>query len=825
MPTPNRIASAEGTLHVTVSHASGLLAADKNGLSDPYVRLRLGEQAEIRSKVVYKSVNPRWDEEFHFHNLSFNDVSHQSLRLSVWDHDALSTNDPLGDASVALNMHPLGTGRRVALTLLLKDGQKTPAKLFVELRWESLERRATEAGVLHCRLQRAVGLMAADKSGTSDPYITLTCGEQKLCSATVLKSLNPSYDDDFYFIGSLSELRVIMVRAFDYDALSRNDPLGEGSLRLDELMGALARGEACDCTVPLNDGQQTPARVLMRLAFVAPPRTEAGSSTAPIRSPASLAATDASTTTSDGRAMEVEAPPPPLPTPAPSLPPPVEEVAEPPAVPASAATAGILVAGLATLILIVTILVSKETAAAPLPTQSPLPPPMPPPVAPSLPPPPPPLPPAPPQLSLDDLRGLLTNWVYAAASDAFTAAALTATLITVCLLFHVQRLIRCAREHAARRRRAEKARAKAEHERAVKAAGHARRAAAIAASGASPPATLRVGMSGATTPGNVTDTLPHVSVRLLGQAYARQIITSGRAGVTTEQLASVVVLITRSDPLAGKCDVSIFGAEVEASKSLRRIKDRERQTAEGSALLRLQRVEITDAALLCDLWEEPPWRHRPAPTCAVATATEGAAAGEGSILGEASLSAAANGGDRGIGGFADAAQLSYSPCSSPRSNWSKWVEFERQRQMSSLHLGQKAIAAAAMAREQDSDATPDSQLQRSLSFRGNGERRAADRLERSIARLAAAPWNGGGGITWRDMSDSLELRAAHRTLPQSPAVPRRASPRSAPTTGRPAASAARTNASAGRMRTTSSPGRQRRAPPASGRSTGSRAML
>jgi Ca2+-dependent lipid-binding protein len=36
---------------------------DLNGLSDPYCIVKLGAQ-NVKSKVVKKSVNPKWDEEF-----------------------------------------------------------------------------------------------------------------------------------------------------------------------------------------------------------------------------------------------------------------------------------------------------------------------------------------------------------------------------------------------------------------------------------------------------------------------------------------------------------------------------------------------------------------------------------------------------------------------------------------------------------------------------------------------------------------------------------------------------------------------------------------
>ena len=59
-------------LKVHLCGANNLLAADKNGKSDPYVTLHLlerGSGKEIekkKSKTVKKTLNPAWDEWFDF---------------------------------------------------------------------------------------------------------------------------------------------------------------------------------------------------------------------------------------------------------------------------------------------------------------------------------------------------------------------------------------------------------------------------------------------------------------------------------------------------------------------------------------------------------------------------------------------------------------------------------------------------------------------------------------------------------------------------------------------------------------------------------------
>ena len=92
-----------GRVHVHLSHATGLRAADNDGLSDPYVLLNLGGRQE-RSAVVKKTLSPRFDSKFSF---EFDDVSlacRQSLGMEVWDKDSM-VSDMLGAATLPLHPH------------------------------------------------------------------------------------------------------------------------------------------------------------------------------------------------------------------------------------------------------------------------------------------------------------------------------------------------------------------------------------------------------------------------------------------------------------------------------------------------------------------------------------------------------------------------------------------------------------------------------------------------------------------------------------------------------------------------------------------------
>lgn len=85
-------------LVVRAIEARNLPPMDYNGLSDPYVRLQLGK-SKFRTKVVKKSLNPSWSEEFCFWVEDLSD----DLLVSVLDEDKYFNDDFVGQLKLPVS--------------------------------------------------------------------------------------------------------------------------------------------------------------------------------------------------------------------------------------------------------------------------------------------------------------------------------------------------------------------------------------------------------------------------------------------------------------------------------------------------------------------------------------------------------------------------------------------------------------------------------------------------------------------------------------------------------------------------------------------------
>ncbi|NXD10865.1 MCTP1 protein, partial [Nothocercus nigrocapillus] len=223
-----------GIVSVTLIEGRELKAMDANGLSDPYVKFRLGHQ-KYKSKIVPKTLNPQWREQFDFH---LYEERGGIIDITVWDKDAGKRDDFIGRCQVDLSTlskeqtHKLelpleeGEGFLVLLVTLTASAAVSISDLSANSLEDQKEREEIlkrysplrifhnlkDVGFLQVKVIRAEALMAADVTGKdsvckSDPFCVVELNNDRLLTHTVYKNLNPEWNKIFtLYLSDLPQL-------------------------------------------------------------------------------------------------------------------------------------------------------------------------------------------------------------------------------------------------------------------------------------------------------------------------------------------------------------------------------------------------------------------------------------------------------------------------------------------------------------------------------------------------------------------------------------------------------------------------------------------
>lgn len=97
----------EAQLKINIKKATNLLAKDNinlgikkiKGKSDPYVEIQFGDRWK-RTEVIAKDLNPVWNQEI---IMPLPQPPPELLKLCVFDHDMIGTDESLGEVTVFLN--------------------------------------------------------------------------------------------------------------------------------------------------------------------------------------------------------------------------------------------------------------------------------------------------------------------------------------------------------------------------------------------------------------------------------------------------------------------------------------------------------------------------------------------------------------------------------------------------------------------------------------------------------------------------------------------------------------------------------------------------
>ncbi|XP_024909023.1 multiple C2 and transmembrane domain-containing protein 1 isoform X2 [Cynoglossus semilaevis] len=242
-----------GIVSISLIEGRGMQPMDANGLSDPYVKFRMGHQ-KYKSKTMPKTLNPQWREQFDFHMY---EEQGGYVDITVWDKDAGKKDDFMGRCTIDLSLlskeqtHKLelpleeGEGLLVLLVALTASAAVSISDLSINMLDDPHERHQImqryslwrsfhnlkDVGVVQVKVIRAEGLMAADVTGESDPFCVVELSNDRLQTHTVYKNLNPEWNKVFTF--NVKDIHsVLEVTVYDEDRDRSADFLGKVAIPL-----------------------------------------------------------------------------------------------------------------------------------------------------------------------------------------------------------------------------------------------------------------------------------------------------------------------------------------------------------------------------------------------------------------------------------------------------------------------------------------------------------------------------------------------------------------------------------------------------------------
>ncbi|KAG6443491.1 hypothetical protein O3G_MSEX002846 [Manduca sexta] len=242
-------------LRVHLKRGQNLVAMDKNGLlsgtSDPYIKFKSGGRLLHKSRIVYRDLNPVWDECF---TVPIEDPF-QPVQLKVFDYDWGLQDDFMGSCN--LDLTALELGRTQDLVLCLRDPNKLNQDmgeivlnvtlwpksqedkeqyLLKNTRLSDVNKRLKAqiwSSVVTIVLVEAKNLPPMDlDTRSSDPYCKFRLGNEKYKSKVVWKSLHPSWLEQFDLHLYDDQEQILEVTVWDKDKQTKDDFLGKCTIDL-----------------------------------------------------------------------------------------------------------------------------------------------------------------------------------------------------------------------------------------------------------------------------------------------------------------------------------------------------------------------------------------------------------------------------------------------------------------------------------------------------------------------------------------------------------------------------------------------------------------
>lgn len=248
-------------LTIHLKEGRGLVIRDRCGTSDPYVKFKLDGKTWYKSKVVYKNLNPTWNEVFSF---PLRDLEH-TLYIKVYDRD-LTTDDFMGASSIVLS--ELEIEKTHEMTLQLNDANSLEEDMGVVVmditlsvrdgeskrnaRWAHRRRGSIKSGGTPQQRRLADSLRKTQMwsgmftitlvegqdlpvDGQGDVFVRFRLGDQKFKSKNLSKKARPQWRERFDFNQFPGASQVLEIEVWSKEGRKYEDCCGVSEVDLSGL--------------------------------------------------------------------------------------------------------------------------------------------------------------------------------------------------------------------------------------------------------------------------------------------------------------------------------------------------------------------------------------------------------------------------------------------------------------------------------------------------------------------------------------------------------------------------------------------------------------
>lgn len=217
-------------VHVRIVEARNVPAADINGKSDPYIKIKTKRsKCEYKTKTQKKTLTPKWDEE-----TTFNVNASEILEFALIDYDKVGANDKLCKLNLRIHDLNIGLVEDRWWTMNKTDKGKKDAELHLvthvvyrgQPKWQPFNLLFIDCYV---NIVEAKNLPKTDgPCGKCDPYVklTITTDQDQFMETKYKKNdLNPKWNEAFLFWVTNPTADTLVCNVWDKD-VKYDDQIG-----------------------------------------------------------------------------------------------------------------------------------------------------------------------------------------------------------------------------------------------------------------------------------------------------------------------------------------------------------------------------------------------------------------------------------------------------------------------------------------------------------------------------------------------------------------------------------------------------------------------